>query len=65
MEVLAKEIIDKWKQLKDIRARTGMQTVPWKVNIKEYEATEQRGKDSIKNYDIGLTQVEDSTLNNN
>ena len=40
MEVLAKEIIDKWKQLKDIRARTGMQTVPWKVNIKEYEATE-------------------------
>ena len=34
MEGLAKNIIDKWKDLKDIRARTGMQTVPWKINIK-------------------------------
>lgn len=34
-----------------------MQTVPWKVNIKEYEVPEERGKGYIKNFDIGLSQV--------
>jgi hypothetical protein len=51
--------------LKDIRTTTGMQTVPWKINIKEYEVPDERGKNYIKNYDIGLSQVEDSSFNNN
>ncbi len=34
MEELTKSIVTKWKELKDIRSNTGMQTVTWKLNIK-------------------------------
>jgi hypothetical protein len=38
-----------------------MQTVPWKINIKEYEVPGQKAKDYIKNYDIGLCQIAESS----
>ena len=65
MEELTKSIVTKWKELKDIRSNTGMQTVPWKLNIKQYEVPDEREKNYKKNYDIGLSQVEDSTFSNN
>lgn len=33
---IGRGIMDKWAQIKEIRVRTGMQTVPWKLNVKEY-----------------------------
>ncbi len=44
--------------MKDIRTTTGMQTVPWRINVKEYEVIDEREKKYIKNYDIGMVQVE-------
>jgi hypothetical protein len=35
-----------------------MQTVPWKINIKEYEIPDERENRLIKNYDIGLVPFE-------
>lgn len=32
-----KEILEKWRELKEIRRTSGMETVPWKLNVKEYE----------------------------
>lgn len=46
-----KKIVDGWKDIRDIRARTGMETVPWKFNIKEYES------EGRKTYDLGMTPV--------
>jgi hypothetical protein len=31
---LLKEIVTKNEELKDIRKKTGMETVPWRLNIK-------------------------------
>ncbi len=65
MEELAKSIVTKWKELKDIKSNTRMQTVRWKLNIKQYEVPDEREINYKKNYDIGLSQVEDSTFSNN
>jgi hypothetical protein len=42
-----------------------MQTVPWKINIKEYEVPGQKANDFIKNYDIGLCQFPESSNSTN
>ena len=34
LEKLMKGIVTKNNELKDIRKRTGMETVPWKVHVK-------------------------------
>ncbi len=44
MEDLAKSIMKKWKELKDIRKTSDMQTVPWKINIKDYDVLGHKGK---------------------
>ncbi len=44
--------------MKDIRTTTSIITVPWKINVKEYEVPDEREKKYIKNYDIGMVPVE-------
>jgi hypothetical protein len=47
-----KQIIHRSNELRDIRKRTGMETVPWKIHVKEFEI------DGKPSYDIGVTPVE-------
>lgn len=49
---MIKDIIKGNEELKDIRKRTGMETVPWKIQIKEYRILE------MPSYDIGVTPFE-------
>ena len=49
---MIKDIIKGNEELKDIRKRSGMETVPWKIQIKEYNI---EGRPS---YDIGVTPFE-------
>ena len=51
-ETMMKQIILKNNELKEIRKKTGMETVPWKIHVKEFDV---QGRPS---YDIGVTPVE-------
>lgn len=42
-----------WKEIKNIRIASGRETVPWRINVKEYNVGESR-----KSYDIGVTPIE-------
>ena len=46
-----KDIIQGHEDLKAIRRKTGMETVPWKVVVKEYPVKDVPGKSC---YDIGV-----------
>lgn len=52
MEKLLAEIVRLNEELKDIRKRSGMETVPWKVQVKEYSF---EGRPS---YDVGVSPFE-------
>jgi regulator of replication initiation timing len=52
LEHLIREIIKLNEEVKDIRRRSGMETVPWKVQVKEYSF---EGRPS---YDIGVSAFE-------
>lgn len=45
-------IIRKWREIKEERRTSGMETVPWRLNIKEYEVDEH------KSFDIGVTATD-------
>jgi predicted RNase H-like nuclease (RuvC/YqgF family) len=49
LETLMKGIVHLNNELKDIRKRTGMETVPWKIHVKEFEI------DGRPAYDLGVT----------
>ena len=44
-----KQIISKNNELKDVRKKTGMESVPWKIHLKDFEV------DGKPSYDIGVT----------
>ena len=47
-----KQIVNKNNELKEVRKRTGMESVPWKIHLKEFEV------DGKPSYDIGVTPFE-------
>ena len=49
---LMRKILECWKQVKKIRRETEMQTVPFRLNAKEYEV------DGRKSFDFGVTASE-------
>ena len=44
-------ILDKWKQVKEARRVSGMETVPWRLNVKQYEV------EGYKSFDFGMTPM--------
>lgn len=52
LETLMQSIVRKWREIKDERRSSGMETVPWRLNIKEYEVDEH------KSFDIGVTATD-------
>ena len=47
-----KKTLDCWKEMKAIRRRTSMDTVPFNFQAKEYEV------DGKKSFDFGVTPIE-------
>ncbi|CAM6006119.1 unnamed protein product [Sphagnum balticum] len=52
MGKLMQDIIHGADELRRIRRDTGMETVPWRIHVKEYEVDGKVG------YDLGVTSVE-------
>ena len=52
-------ILNKWKQVKEARKESGMETVPWRLNVKEYEV------EGYKSFDFGMTPMELNPLGSN
>ncbi len=45
------KVVTGWNEMKEIRNKSGMETVPWRFNIKQYEIN---GRNT---FDLGLTPI--------